>query len=142
MKLEIIQKMRKFMRLQLVLLVLWIPCIILIFKFIPNRQYAGLVAGAGFLIIPFYNIGSEWIGLRVNNMIKMRIISSILFVIISALPIFLLRVFNWNIPFDEIQTGLPLSGRDLHSLSNYIYILMLLIYAITAFIEAFKENKP
>lgn len=112
---------------QLIIFVLWIFCVMGLFKFIPDRQVAALFTGGGFIILPTLFLISEF----KSEKNKFYIFVLSLFLIFSALPIFLLRVLNWGVEFASLDLfGIPAS--IMHKYSNYLYILMIfaVIYRI------------
>lgn len=130
----------KIFTLEFVLLLVWIPCVIFIFKIIEDRKVAGLVAGAGFLGLPIFNITRE-IKKTTSKMPKLsRVVVSAIFLLVSALPIFLYRVFNWDKNLEDISILGVLTGRQLHSYSNILFMAMILVYFITNILEAKNQN--
>jgi hypothetical protein len=100
----------------------WILFVILIFKIVSDKSMAGTITGSGFVIVPTFFLYNELKRTK-TNYIHLTII--ILFLVISALPIILLRVLNPGIPFDSIFLN-GVSGKQLHQISNYTYLLMLI----------------
>ena len=108
-------------RIQLIVSVAWIFIVMALFKLIPNKQVAALFTGAGFIILPISFLISEL--KHAKNKLHIFILS--LFLACSALPVFLLRVFNWGNEFASLDLfGIP--APLLHKYSNYFFILMLL----------------
>lgn len=130
---------RTIFTFEFVVLLLWIPCVILIFKLIEDRKIAGLVAGTGFLLIPLFNILRERKTMTSMPLRLSRIIASGLFFFLSALPIFLYRVFNWEKNLEDISVLGFITGRQLHSLSNILFVTMVLIYLATNILDARKK---
>lgn len=100
-----------------------IPAVILIFKLNEDRQVAALQAGLLFIIIPSGILLRE---MRKKEKSWLLIAGQAQFLLLFALPIMGLRLFNWGVPFSEL-TLLGLSGQKIHSLSNGGYILMLVL---------------
>jgi hypothetical protein len=108
------------------------------FKFITDRQIAALCAGFLFLFGPIYVLWSEK-----KAGCKLRSASwwgSLVFLFISALPIFLLRIMYWNQPFENLSM-LGISGPRLHQVSNYLFIVMLLCFVVDSFLSKRQEIK-
>lgn len=138
---EKLQKIRSVFTLELMLMLLWIPCVIFIFTIIDGRKIAGLVAGIGFLSLPLFNIYRELIANSQRLIRMVRLISSGIFFLFSAFPIFLLRIFNWEKSLEEIVILDFITGRQLHSLSNVLYLGMITIYLVTNIIQSNLKQK-
>ena len=108
-------------KVQSVILVVWIFVVMAIFKVIPEKQMASLIAGSGFIIWPVLFLIHEFKSAR--N--KIHIFTNILFLAAAALPIFLLRVMNLGSEFSTLSIlGVP--AAELHKYSNFFYILVLI----------------
>lgn len=107
-------------KVQVISLVVWIVVVLFIFKFVPDRPTAGLIAGVGFLILPSLFLIAELAGEKR----KLHMASLTVFLACSALPIFLLRIFNWGAEFGTLNFY-GLSAVLLHRFSNYFYLVML-----------------
>ena len=127
--------------IELLILLLWIPCVIFIFKFIQDRKIAGLVAGAGFLFIPVFNIYRERLSKTPAVTRLVRVSASGIFFLLSAMPIFLFRIFNWDKSLEDISIFGILSGRQLHSLSNILFVGMILVYFVTNIVDAYHRRE-
>lgn len=130
----------KIFTLEFLILLLWIPCVIFIFKFIEDRKTAGLVAGAGFLALPLFNIFRETKSKASTASRLARVIASGLFFLLSAMPIFLYRVLNWDKNLEEISILGIMTGRQLHSFSNILFVTMILVYLATNIVELKKSK--
>lgn len=128
--------LKQIFTIELLVLLLWIPCVIIIFASIQDRKVAGLVAGAGFLLIPVFNIFQERKSKASSSSRLARVFASGAFFLLSAMPIFLFRVFNWEKSLEEISIFGILSGRQLHSLSNILFIAMIAVYFVTNILDA------
>lgn len=113
------------------ILLLWIPCVIFIFKFIEDRRFAGFIAGVGFLLIPIMNIYRELKGSTPTTFKTVKVFASATFLLLSALPIFMLRLLNWNKNLEDISILNMITGRELHLASNFLYIAMLIVIFIS-----------
>lgn len=140
-KIGLLRFLKQVFTIELLVLLLWIPCVIFIFKFIQDRKIAGLVAGAGFLLIPVINIFRERKSTASLASRLGRVFASGVFFILSAMPIFLFRVFNWEKSLEEISIFGMLSGRELHSLSNILFVVMVAVYFVTNILDA-KKTAP
>ena len=140
-KIGLLRILKRIFTLEFLVLLIWIPCVIFIFKFIQDRKIAGLVAGAGFLLIPVFNIFRERLNHQASPSSRLaRVFASGTFFILSAMPIFLFRVFNWDKSLEEISIFGILSGRQLHSLSNILFVGMIIVYFVTNIIDAKKSK--
>lgn len=139
-KIGLLKFLKQTFTLELLVLLLWIPCVIFIFKFIQDRKIAGLVAGAGFLFIPVFNIFRERLSQTSSTTRLARVVASGTFFLLSAMPIFLFRIFNWDKSLEEISIFGILSGRQLHSLSNILFVGMILVYFVSNIIDAKKSK--
>lgn len=124
-------------RVEVILLVLWIPCVVLLFKLIPEKKVASVFTGVGFIALPTLFLINEWLRKKAGSTFsKIYILINMEFLLVLGLPIFLLRVFNWNSEFSQLSfMGVP--AENLHKFSNANYMLVLL----SAMWLAFKEWK-
>lgn len=107
------------MWIELVLLVAHIGAVILIFRTIEDRRLAGVIAGTLFLEISTTILVLEIIwgrGLR-----SLAFWGAVFFLVVSALPVMILRFAFWEIPFDSIEL-MGITGRQLHTLANATYM--------------------
>lgn len=119
-------------RTQVIILSIWILVVVLLFRLMPDRQVAATLAGIGFVFWPVLFLVSEYLRRPALNTSHIIVLS--VFLLFSAMPIFLLRVLNWGVPFDQLSfMGIP--GSVIHKVSNYIYILML-VSAIYHYVRA------
>lgn len=101
---------------------IWGICVFAIFVFIENKQVAGSVAGVGFLLLPLFYLVQEL--KQPNRKSKLHIGVLLSFLILSVLPIILLRVFNYGSDFNTLSVfGIP--AQKIHKYSNLIYLLMM-----------------
>lgn len=105
---------------QFLLLIIWVPIVILIFRFVNNRALASLIASVGFILMPGVFFVREW---RVKKH-KLHIGALALFLFGAAFPIFLLRVFYWGKEFSSIYF-MGLSAAVMHRASSVLYFIML-----------------
>ncbi len=121
-----------------VLLILWIPVVVFIFRFISDRHVAALITGIGFILLPTAVLFHEnWGNSRRARVTKL---SCVQFLILFAWPIFLLRVFNWETEFNDILF-LGVSPAILHQYSSWSYFLMVLAVAFQAFMNWRNEKR-
>lgn len=107
-------------RNQTIILGLWIVVIICLFKFINSKEVASVFAGVGFIVWPTLFLIYE----LTNKKNKIHLAALLIFLCLSALPIFLMRIFNWGTNFSDLSLlGIPMEA--FHRASNGLYILML-----------------
>lgn len=101
--------------------IIWIVVVTLLFKLIPSKQIAGAIAGFGFVLWP-----TLFFIFELKQSLKDKIYMTVLaiFLLTNALPIFLLRVFNWGTDFSELNLlGIP--AIRFHGISNVMYLVMM-----------------
>lgn len=62
------------------------------------------------------------------------------FLVLSALPVFGMRLLYWDIPFDEIQIA-GVTGAQMHKASNYVFILMMVCFFIDSYLQTVKDRE-
>lgn len=110
-------------------LILWIPVVLFLFRFVGNRQTAAFVAGIGFIVLPTVILIHEIVACKLRS--RIAILSCFQFLIFFAWPIFLLRIFNWETEFNDILF-LGASPAILHQYSSWSYLLMVLAVVFEA----------
>lgn len=124
---------RVYIFIQLVVVAL----VVVLFKVIAEKQVAAVIASLLF-------IGSA-IGILVKELKGKKHLKTFTFwgtcafLLLSAFPIFLLRVFHWGDDFASLQL-LGFSGVSLHKASSYFFILMLISYFIDASLYRIKTK--
>lgn len=98
-----------------------------LFASIHDRQWAALIAGCLFILVPI--ILTIWECRRRKS--KLLFFALAQFWLLFALPIFILRIANWGIPFSGLKLG-PVTGPQLHQYSTYSYLLILAVSLILA----------
>jgi hypothetical protein len=107
---------------ELVVYFLWGICVFAIFSLIESKQVAGSVAGMGFLVLPLFFLFQEC--KQPYRKSKLHIGMLLSFLILSVLPIILIRVFNYGVDFNSLSLfGLP--AQQIHKYSNLIYLLIM-----------------
>lgn len=114
----------------LLLQVLMLPTIIAIFKYIPDRKMAALLAGSLFILICLGTFRNEYWRMKFHA--KFFWWGGLQFFLLFALPIFLLRLTHWDQPFIEIAVG-PVRAADLHQYSNISYVLWMVATGVQGF---------
>lgn len=111
------------------ILLITIPIVILLFKFIEERKIAATLAGFLFLTVGLTLVSLEWRRLRGAQSILFW--SAWFFLFASVFPILGLRLANWDRPFDETAL-FGITGPSFHHYSNAIYIMMVVAWGIEA----------
>lgn len=90
-----------------------------IFKTIPDKKTASLVASSLFLISGLLCLRQSLV-----NKSKLLKVVSLVFLIGFSLPIIGLRLFNWEVEFSQLSLlGIP--GEWFHKVSTWVFIAML-----------------
>ena len=121
-------------RVQAALLGIWILVVLALFRIISEKQTAALIAGAGFILLPLLILYFEFTGKKNKGHIAVIL----LFLLSSAIPIFLLRVLNWGVDFSTLSLG-GIPARTLHGISNVTYLAMLASAALREWQERFRK---
>jgi hypothetical protein len=101
-----------------------IAAVMAIFKLSGDIKLASVEAGVLFVLLPVV-LGS--IEFRKAGFDRLSFYSGLLqFWVLFALPILGLRLFNWDVPFNELSI-LGVSGTTLHQYANSSYILMMVL---------------
>ncbi|MGZ3690514.1 MAG: hypothetical protein ACXVAX_03360 [Pseudobdellovibrio sp.] len=123
---------------QIVILVAWVFVVIALFTFIKDKQVAGATAGVGFILIPTWFLFSE---VKRTHWNLFQVISLLAFLLLSGLPIFLLRITNWGVDFKDLSL-FGLSANFLHQSSNVLYLVMVVTTCFCYYFERrMKKNK-
>jgi hypothetical protein len=126
-------------RYQLLILILWIPAVMLIFKIVAEKRMASVFAGLGFVFIPLIFFILEWIRLKKNNGSKLHFILCAEFLVISAVPILLLRLLNWDADFGQL-TLFGFSSMAHHKFANVNYMALIISAAYLSYKEWTNEK--
>ena len=125
-------------RIQFIILAIWIPVVLILFKVIEDKPVAAMIAGVGFVLLPAIFLINEAIAKAHRKISIIHIVGCLQFLVLFALPIMYLRVSNLNAPFNELSLlGVP--GSQLHRFSNISYMIMT-VAVVYASYEA-RKNK-
>ncbi len=127
-------------RVQLIILALWIAAILLIFKFITDRSVAAVVAGTGFVVWPILFLIHDFRYTIKTKTSWIHQLGCLQFLVLFAVPLFLLRVLNWGVPFSELSL-IGIKAMTLHQYSNMSYLLMTLAIAYANFEDRRNKNR-
>ncbi len=131
-------KKRNRFRNYLSLEVLVIVLVTLSFRVIPDKKTASMVTS-------FLFIGSSlgilyWESRHADYRKRASFWGVLVFLVFSAIPVFLLRVMNWDMNFDEIQVA-GISGAQMHTAANYVFMLMMMCFFIDSYLERLRESQ-
>jgi uncharacterized membrane protein len=112
--------------------------VILSFRVIPDKKTASMVTS-------FLFIGSSlgilyWETRYADYRKRASFWGVLVFLVFSAIPVFLLRVLNWDMAFDDIQVA-GITGTEMHKFSNYVFILMMICFFIDSYLERIRERE-
>jgi hypothetical protein len=126
-------RFRNYISLEAVVIFL----VLLTFRVVPDKKLASVITSIFF-------IGSS-VGIMIWEMkypgYKKRISfwGCAGFLLLSAIPIFLMRILNWNLSFEEIQFA-GISGAEMHKLSTYVFFLLMVCFFVDSYLERLKEK--
>ena len=122
-------------RMQFFILAAWIPLVMTIFALIHDRAWAAIIAGVGFIFWPSLFLVLEIYNKNLRS--KIHIAGCIQFLILAAIPIFLLRVLNWRINFHELSL-FGINAIALHKFSNISYLVMTIAIVYSSYLNKRK----
>lgn len=106
--------------IELIVLLVNIGVVLSLFHVLDRKPAAVL---AGFLFIAI-SAGIIWVeNKKGRGQRSFAWWSAILFLAASAIPIFVLRIVFWNLPFEQVGYW-GIRGPELHKISNYLYLLL------------------
>ncbi len=106
------------------------------FRLIPDRQIAAVVASSLFL---FSTLGILWWESKFEGYRKrVTFFMLIIFLVFSIIPVMGLRFLNWGIPFEELSL-FGVTGPQIHKLSNYLFIGVMIGFFIDSHLEQVKQ---
>lgn len=105
--------------------------VILIFKLIPERKTAALIAGFLFCLVPLILGYREYRFQRFRNILMWS--GLLQFLLFFALPIFVGRIIFWDMDFETIKIG-GIFLAQMHKVANFSYAIMLLASIISIII--------
>ena len=112
--------------------------VIAAFRFIPDKKAASVVTS---LLFIGTSVAILWRETRFPDYRKRASFWGVLFfLLVSALPIFALRLIYWDMSFEEISLA-GVSGADMHRASSYVFILMMVCFFIDSYLEQVKERQ-
>ena len=109
-----------------------------LFRKMPDRIHASFWASTLFVLLPVSMMVREWIFSKWEN--KLWWFAILQFWVLFAIPIFTLRILNPRVSLNEVEVlGMPV--RWLHGVSNYSYLLLMLVSAWSIFRESRRQKK-
>lgn len=113
----------KHIAFETLLLLVLIPLVVMIFRVIPDRKTASVVAGALFVLVPLIVI--LWRRRLRPRPLMLWWVAVGQFWLIFAIPILGVRLANWDVEFAQL-TWWGLSGTEWHQWSSWSFFAMLL----------------
>ena len=110
-----------------------VAIVISAFKLIPDKKIASLVAGSAFLLSSI--LISYYEGYVRKEIRSFSFLTTAVFLLLAAIPIFSMRVLFWSSDFQELEL-LGMKMELLHKVSNYLFMLMLIGY----FVDSMRKN--
>ncbi len=115
-------------RIYLFLQILVVILVIAAFKLIDSKRVAAIVNAILFFTSSLYVIFKE---LKIPKSLSFW--GACLFIIFGILPVVLLRILHWDSDFNSIQVFGGFTGADLHRISNYPFVFLLLCFFIDSY---------
>lgn len=141
MELEKFNWLKNRYRLYLFSHVLVIIAVIIFFRVIPDIKMAALAAAtlfiSGPLLVLFFELKSGSFGRSLS------FYGALIFFFASSLPIFALRISNWDERFENLSLPSVLggfTGPQLHQVSNYFFLGMVATFALDSLIATSKAR--
>jgi len=132
------KKQRSRFRNYLSLEALVIFLVLICFQVIPDKKAASIVAS--FLFLSSSSLILYWETKFPDFKKRPSFWGTLIFLVASVLPIFILRLLYWELPFDQIQLG-PITGAEMHKASNYLFMMMMLCFFVDAHLERVKAKE-
>ena len=127
-------------RIQFIVLAVWIPIVLLIFKSIDDRVVAAMIAGAGFVLWPIIFLVNEICARNHRQISKIHLVGCLQFLVLFAIPILYLRISNQGAQFNELSL-LGVSGSQLHRFSNISYMIMTVAIVYASYGDRKNKNR-
>lgn len=103
-----------------------------------EKKVAAVIAGLMFVVSSGLALFRQYRDLRTHDRWMYYVVGQ--FFVLFALPIFIARVWNWDIPFEQISfLGIP--GPMYHQISTFSFIVMWFATTIALGLEAYKIRK-
>ncbi len=119
-----------------------IAAVVLLFKVIPDTKIASVCAGALFVFVPLVLMIIEWKLAGFTK--KLWFVCVLQFWILFALPIFGLRIFNWDTSFADLSL-FGVTGPQFHYWSNKSFMVMMAASVMEVsknYLGKYKNKKP
>ncbi len=111
--------------------------VILIFRYSPNRQIAGVVAGSLFISIGAFILYS--LRLKSLRFKTFTFPAALVHLFATALPLLIVRILNWGTPHADLFVwGLP--APTFHKLAEKIFMILMLC-TVFDFLRTFLPKK-
>lgn len=127
-------------RVQFMILGLWVPVVLLLFKLIEDRSLAAVLAGVGFIVWPLLFLVLEFKFRSFTLYSKIHRVGCLQFLILFAIPLFAVRILNWGVPFSELSLA-GVRASTIHQYSNGSYLIMIIMVAMSSYEDLKKKNR-
>lgn len=122
-------RFRNYLTIEALVILLVIAC----FHFLPDKKWASVITS-------FLFIGSTggilfWESRFPDYKKRPSYWGAWIFLLVSAFPIFVIRLVYWELPFEQIEL-LGLSGPRMHQFSNYVFMIMMICF----FADSYRET--
>ncbi len=118
----------------MVYLLLTIPAVIVLFKFIEPKKLASLFAASLFISCSFLVFWGE---IKNKTFKSFSFLTAVGFLALFAAPMMISRVLHYDVDFSQIDFG-PMTAPEFHKYSNYAFMILI----FSTFIDYFKNKKP
>ncbi len=112
--------------------------VIITFKVVPDKKWASVLTSLLFISVP--SAIAYWEARFEGYKRRPSYWGSVFFLVFSALPIFLMRLIFWDMPFDQIEV-LGVTGTWMHQASNMVFMLMMVCYFVDSYLETTKARR-
>jgi hypothetical protein len=127
-------RFRNYLSIEALVIVL----VIISFRFIPDKKMASILTS---LLFIGSSAGILFWETKFSDFKKRPSFWGALgFLLLSALPVFGMRLLNWDIPFDEIQIA-GVTGAQMHKASNYVFMLMMACFFVDSYLQQVKDRE-
>ncbi len=127
-------RFRNYMRIEVCVILLVLLC----FRVMPDKRMASVITSLLFILS---SAGILFWEVRFPQFIKRATFWGILvFLDFSALPLFLLRLAYWDLPFEQIEV-FGISGSQMHQASSYVFFVMMTCLFVDSYQEIQRQNK-
>lgn len=125
---------RNYLSIEAMVIILVIAC----FHFIPDKKWASVITSFLFIGSTGGILFCEW--RSPGHCRRPSFWGALLFLFVSAIPIFVIRLIIWELPFDQIEL-LGVRGPQMHQFSNYVFMIMMVCFFADSYLETVKARE-